>query len=242
MTSSLPIADQARAINVVMLLFPGFTLLDLVGPQTALSFDTNVQLVAKTAEPVLSDSGVRLLPTCTFLDCPQEIDVLFVPGGFGTADVMEDEQTIAFLRDRGSKARYITSVCSGSLIQGAAGLLTGYQATTHWLHHDVLAVLGATPVNRRVVVDRNRISGGGVTAGIDFGLELLSVLRGETTARVMELMMEYDPEPPFNGGTPDKAGAEVTGLARATLDHAAKRVLAAAHRIRAAGASGMRRG
>jgi len=239
MTSSLPVADQSRPINVVMLLFPGFTLLDLAGPQSALGFHTSVQLVAKTAEPVASDSGPRLVPTCTFANCPQQIDVLFVPGGFGTADVMEDEETIAFLRDRGSKARYIASVCSGSLIQGAAGLLTGYQATTHWVHHDVLAVLGASPVHRRVVVDRNRISGGGVTAGIDFGLELLAVLRGELTARVMELMMEYDPAPPFNGGTPDKAGAEITGLARAALDDAAKRVLAAAHRIRAAAATGV---
>ncbi|MEQ5843779.1 DJ-1/PfpI family protein [Paraburkholderia acidicola] len=220
-------------VHVAMLVFPGFTLLDLVGPQTTLSFHTTVHLVAKTLEPVASDSGIKLVPTCTFADCPQNVDVLFVPGGFGTADAMEDEETIAFLRDRGARARFVTSVCTGSLIQAAAGLLEGYEATTYWAHLDILRVLGAKPIAKRVVMDRGRISGGGVTAGIDFGLSLLAELRGDLTARTMQLLMEYDPAPPFDCGNPEDAGPEVAAQAKAALGDAVDLARAAAYRIRA---------
>ncbi|MFL9886713.1 DJ-1/PfpI family protein [Paraburkholderia agricolaris] len=225
-------------IHVAMLVFPGFTLLDLVGPQTTLSFHTTVHLVAKTLEPVACDSGIKIVPTCTLVDCPQYVDVLFVPGGFGTADAMEDDETIAFLRDRGARARFVASVCTGSLIQAAAGLLEGYEATTYWAHLDILSILGAKPVSKRVVIDRGRMSGGGVTAGIDFGLSLLAELRGELTARTMQLLMEYDPTPPFNCGNPADAGPEVTAQAKAALGNAVDLTRAAAHRIRAKATAG----
>ncbi len=203
---------------VAMVLFPGFTLLDLAGPQTVLGFHGQIHLVSETLEPVLTDSGVQILPTTTYADCPQALDILFVPGGFGVLDAMVDEALLAFLRDRGQSARFITSVCTGSLVQGAAGLLRGYQATTHWGWREVLPALGATSVEARVVADRNRISGGGVTAGIDFGLELLALLRGEETAKMLQLMMEYDPAPRFDVGTPGKAGPELTALAKVALN------------------------
>lgn len=224
--------SQTRDINVAMVMFPGFTLLDLVGPQTTLSFHTKVHLVAETMDPVTSDNGAQLLPTCTFATCPTDIDVLFVPGGFGTADAMEHDATISFLRDRGATARFVASVCTGSLIQAAAGLLDGYEATTYWAHLDILKILGAKPVHQRVVIDRNRISGGGVTAGIDFGLSLLAALRGDETAQVMQLLMEYDPAPPFNCGSPASAGSALTVLATAALGDAIEKPRAAAHRIR----------
>lgn len=152
-------------------------MLDFVGPQTALGMHGQTHLVAKTMDPVHSDSGVSIVPTATFADCPKKLDVLLVPGGFGTK-AMRDAETIAFLAEAGKTARYITSVCSGSLLLGAAGLLDGYKAATHWACYDALEALGVDAVHERVVVDRNRFSGGGVTAGLDFGLTLLAELRG----------------------------------------------------------------
>ena len=204
-------------LSIAMLLYPGFTLLDLIGPQSVLVWAGTIHLVAKTLDPVTSDSGAQLLPTCTLADCPAELDVLFVPGGFGTFAAMNDPELLAFLADRGARAGSITSVCSGSLLLGAAGLLRGYRATTHWALHDALAPLGAEPVKSRVVVDRNRISGGGVTAGIDFGLVLLAQLRGEDNARLVQLLMEYDPAPPFCAGTPEQAGPALTERALALM-------------------------
>ncbi len=209
--------DSQKKLSVAMVLFHRVTLLDLIGPATALGFHADVHLVAKTMDPVASDQGVKILPTCTFDECPKDLDVLFVPGGVGVLDAMMDLELLHFVRDRGERAGYVTSVCTGSLIQGAAGLLKGYEATTHWGWHEVLSSLGAIPVKKRVVHDRNRVSGGGVTAGLDFGLGLLAILRGEEAARTVQLMMEYDPEPPFDVGTPDKAG-------RATVENA-QRVL-----------------
>ncbi|PCC73757.1 DJ-1/PfpI family protein [Nannocystis exedens] len=205
-------------LSIAMLLYPGFTMLDLIGPQAVLSWAGTTHLVAKTMAPVTSDSGAQLVPTCTLADCPRDLDVLFVPGGFGTFAVMKDPEVLAFLADRGARAGSITSVCGGALILGAAGLLQGYRSTTHWALHDALAPLGAIPVKQRVVVDRNRISGGGVTAGIDFGLVLLAQLRGEETARLIQLMMEYDPAPPFAAGTPELAGPALTERARALMN------------------------
>jgi cyclohexyl-isocyanide hydratase len=170
--------------------------------------------VAERLEPVPSDSGIALIPTTTYEQCPKDLDVLFVPGGMGTADAMEDVKLLAFLRSRAATARYVTSVCSGSLILAAAGLLQGYRATTHWTSLDVLAAFGVSAEAARVVHDRNRLTGGGVTAGIDFGLVLLAELRGEPIARLTQLAMEYDPQPPFDAGTPASAGAETVTLAR----------------------------
>jgi cyclohexyl-isocyanide hydratase len=214
-------------LQIAMLIYPGVTLLDFVGPLTALGPHGPTHLVAKSRAPVISDSGVAVLPTATLEECPRDLDVLFVPGGFGTADAMADHELLAFLADRGARAGYVTSVCSGSLILAAAGLLQGYRATTHWAAYEVLAGMGVEVSDERVVVDRNRVTGGGVTAGIDFGLVLLARLRGDVVAQVAQLMMEYDPAPPFHAGTPRTAGPEITALARAAVDDVNARASAA---------------
>ena len=215
--AACPFVTQPPPLQIGMLIYPGLTLLDLIGPQTALSWHGQTILVAKTLDLVTSDSGIGIQPTMTFSGCPDQLDVLFVPGGMGTAAVMEDAETLHFLADRGARAGWVASVCSGSLILAAAGLLQGYKATTHWAAYDALAALGVEVVKERVVVDRNRVSGGGVTAGIDFGLTLLAKLRGEQAAKMTQLAMEYDPKPPFDCGTPDTAGPELTRIARAMM-------------------------
>ena len=210
-----------QPLEIGMLLYPGFTMLDLVGPLTAFSIHSKIHLLWKSLEPVVSDSGdIKMLPTTVLRDCPPKLDVLFVPGGLGTFEAMKDTELIEFLKDAAQRAGYITSVCSGSLILGAAGLLQGYQATSHWACHDLLSQFGALPVKARVVADRNRFTGGGVTAGIDFGLALLAELRGANAAKHTQLVMEYDPQPPFNAGSPDTAGPEIVQAVRAMLDQA----------------------
>jgi cyclohexyl-isocyanide hydratase len=204
---------ELTPIQLGMLIYPRMTLLDLAGPQVVLGIHSQTHLLWKTLDPVPTDSGVSMVPTITFANCPKDLDVLFVPGGFGTNDAMQDPEILAFLRERGKTARYVTSVCTGSLILGAAGLLDGYKAATHWATYDTLEALGIEGVHSRVVADRNRVTGGGVTAGIDFGLTLLAELRGETVAKITQLLLEYDPEPPFNSGSPASAGAEITGMA-----------------------------
>ncbi len=186
------------------------TLLDFAGPQACLGPHSNTHLVSNTMEPVLSDSGVSVLPTVTYATCPQNLDILLVGGGSKSNDVMKDAEALAFLAESAKTARYVTSVCSGSLILGAAGLLDGYKAATHWACFPALEELGVEAVHERVVADRNRYTGGGVTAGIDFGLTLLAQLRGEMTAKVTQLVIEYDPKPPFDAGTPELAGPELT--------------------------------
>lgn len=212
-----PMLLGIEPLSVAMLLYPGFTMLDLIGPQAVLGWAGPTHLVAKTMAPVLSDSGPQLVPTCTLADCPRDLDVLFVPGGFGIFAAMQDPALLEFLADRGARAGHVTSVCGGALLLGAAGLLRGYRSTTHWALHGALTEFGAETVKQRVVVDRNRISGGGVTAGIDFGLVVLAELRGEDTARLVQLMMEYDPAPPFAAGTPDQAGPALTERALAIM-------------------------
>jgi cyclohexyl-isocyanide hydratase len=208
-----------KPLEIGMLLYPGFTMLDLVGPLTVLSMHSKIHLLWKSLEPVASDSaGIQMLPTTMLGDCPAHLDVLFVPGGFGTFEAMKDVELIEFLKDAAARASYITSVCSGSLILGAAGLLQGYRATSHWACHDMLSQFGAVQVKARVVADRNRFTGGGVTAGIDFGLALLAELRGSDAAKQAQLMMEYDPQPPFDAGSPDTAGPEIVQAVRAMLD------------------------
>lgn len=201
-------------LQIAMVVYPKLTLLDLIGPQTALGLHGVTHLVAERLDPVTSDSGIALIPTTTYEECPTDLDVLFVPGGEGTAEAMEDARLLAFLRSRAETARYVTSVCSGSLILAAAGVLQGYRATTHWTSLDVLTAFGVTAEAARVVRDRNRLTGGGVTAGIDFGLTLLAQLRGEPAARMTQLAMEYDPQPPFRAGSPASAGEEAVSLVR----------------------------
>jgi cyclohexyl-isocyanide hydratase len=172
-----------------------------------------VHLIWKRIEPVASDSVLVLTPTVTFADCPQ-LDVLCVPGGMGTDDMVNDEEMLDFLCRQAKAAKYITSVCTGSLVLGAAGLLRGYRATTHWSAMDNLAPYGAIPAKTRVCVDRNRITGGGVTAGIDFALTLVSIMVDRQTAEMIQLRLEYNPAPPFNSGSPDIAPPEILALMR----------------------------
>ena len=204
-----PVADQPRKIeatdpmtSIGMLLFPRLTILDLVGPYEVFSRmpDTRIHLVAATGEPTVSEKGLAILPDTLIAESPS-FDVLFVPGGNGVNEMLEDEQCRDFLQKQGEQARLVTSVCTGALLLGAAGLLRGFRATTHWLSLDLLPLLGAQPVAQRVVVDRNRITGGGITAGIDFGLTLAARLHGESVAKEIQLMMEYDPQPPFDSGS-----------------------------------------
>lgn len=194
-------------LHIGFLLFPNVTQLDLTGPAQILSRvpGATVHLAWKTREPVATDVGFAIHPTTTFDDCPP-LDVLCVPGGFGIADQLTDDATLRFLRRQGSGARYVTSVCNGALVLGAAGLLVGYRSACHWLWREYLPRFGAIPVNARIVRDRNRISGGGVTAGIDFALQLAAELAGDEMARTLQLAFEYDPQPPFDCGSPEKAG------------------------------------
>ena len=210
--------NQGRQPVIGMLLYPGMTLLDLLGPQTVLSTSARIHLVWKTTGPIATDSGITLQADSTWAECPEDLDVLFVGGGPGQVALMTDPEIIAWLADRGERAKYVTLVCSGSLLLGAAGLLKGYKATSHWASRDAVAMFGATPTAGRVVTDRNRITGGGVTAGIDFGLVLLAELCGEEVARMTQLAIEYDPEPSFHAGSPEDAGAELTGKVTAWME------------------------
>jgi cyclohexyl-isocyanide hydratase len=209
--------QNEKPLEIAMLLYPGLTLLDLIGPQTVFSWFANIHLVWKTKDLVRSDTGIGIEPTDTFESCPRDLDILFVPGGFGQNAIMGDPAVLAFLADRGRDAKYITSVCSGSLLLGAAGLMKGYKATSHWAARDGLSAFGAIPTDARVVVDRNRITGGGVTAGIDFGLVVLAKLRGDDAAKLTQLAMEYDPAPPFQCGNPKSAGPAVVQQAMAVM-------------------------
>ena len=218
MTTMPAFAGDAAPLEIGMLLYPGLTLLDLAGPQAALGVHGRTHLFWKTLDPVMSDTGVALMPTATFADPPAALDILFVPGGLGTVEAMKDDEINSFIAERGRDARYVTSVCSGSLLLGAAGLLDGYRAATHWATYDILEALGIDAGHERVVVDRNRFTGGGVTAGLDFGLTLLAELRGEEAAKLTQLMLEYDPKPPFDTGHPRAAGPELVAAAKAMMN------------------------
>ncbi|MFD1282891.1 DJ-1/PfpI family protein, partial [Methylobacterium goesingense] len=213
-------APGGRPLRIAMLLYPGMTALDLVGPQALLAGIAagGLHLVARTAGPVTSDTGLALVAGDSFETCPRDLDVLFVPGGDGTPAQMRDPDTLAFLRDRAARAGWITSVCTGSLILGAAGLLRGYRATSHWCVRDrVLPRLGAIPVDERVVFDGNRVTAAGISAGLDFALALSARLAGPEAARTSQLVAEYAPAPPFEAGTPGTAGPATTARARAIL-------------------------
>ncbi len=209
---------MSTPLQIGLVLFPKVTQLDFTGPLQVFSSvpGANVHLIWKRIEPVASDSVMMLTPTTTFADCPQ-LDVICVPGGFGTDDMVNDEEMLDFLRRQAKGAKYITSVCTGSLVLGAAGLLQGYRATTHWTAMENLAQFGATPTKTRVCVDRNRVTGGGVTAGIDFALTLVSLMVDRQGAEMVQLRLEYNPAPPFNSGSPDTAPPEVLALMKARI-------------------------
>jgi cyclohexyl-isocyanide hydratase len=195
------------SFTIGFVIFPELTQLDFTGPLQVLSRlpQSTTHIVAKTAAPVPSDCGLGLVPTCTFADCPP-LDLICVPGGNqGVIDAIGDRETVEFVRRQASRARYITSVCTGAFILGAAGLLEGRRATTHWAFTDLLPLVGATHEKARIVKDGNVITAGGVTSGIDFGLSVVAELGGETVARTIQLGIEYDPAPPFDSGHPDRA-------------------------------------
>ncbi|MBE9028689.1 DJ-1/PfpI family protein [filamentous cyanobacterium LEGE 11480] len=200
-----------KTFQIGLVIYPGLVQLDALGPYQVLSFppNTTVHLVAQTLDAVESNEGLTLHPTQTFADCPQ-LDVLCVPGGgLGQIEAMRDVALLNFLRQQSEQAMYVTSVCTGSMILAAAGLLQGYKATCHWMFQEQLGMLGVEVVPERVVIDRNRITGAGVTSGIDFGFVLLSQLCGVETAKLTQLMMEYDPQPPFDSGTPEQTEPEI---------------------------------
>lgn len=222
--------------HIGFLVFPKVTQLDLTGPAQVLSRvpGAKVHLLWKALEPVMTDVGFSINPTATFGDAPP-LDVLCVPGGFGVVDQLSDAETLAFLRAQGKTARYVTSVCNGSLLLGAAGLIDGYKSACHWMWRHYLPQFGAEPVAARVVRDRNRLSGGGVTSGIDFAFSLATELAGEEAARMIQLGLEYDPQPPLDCGSPEKAGAERVARARAAqaswIDGVETQIAQAAQRL-----------
>ncbi|RYG13482.1 MAG: DJ-1/PfpI family protein [Burkholderiales bacterium] len=189
--------------RIGMLVFPMMTSLDILGPFEVLARapDCQAELVWKTREPVRGDTGLMVVPHRAFDEAPQ-YDVLVVPGGPGQTPLMEDDEVLGFLRKQAEGAGLVTSVCTGSLLLAAAGLLAGHKATCHWLSLDQLALFGVEPLPDRVVVDGDRITGGGVTSGLDFAFKVLAELRGEEAAKTIQLLMEYDPAPPFRAGHP----------------------------------------
>ncbi|MCU0757675.1 MAG: DJ-1/PfpI family protein [Steroidobacteraceae bacterium] len=235
--------------HVAILLFPGVTQLDFTGPLEVLHRVPGLRadLVWRDLEPVQcaaqTPPALRVLPSCSF-ESLARTDLLLVPGGPGVAALLADDEVLGFLRRMASTARYVTSVCTGALVLGAAGLLEGYRATTHWAYRQWLPRLGAIPVPERVVVDRDRITGGGVTSGIDFALRVIAEIRGERLARLAQLGLEYDPRPPYDSGTPEAAAPELVAsmreLMRGLTARAGAAVEAAAARRDGCGDAGTR--
>jgi cyclohexyl-isocyanide hydratase len=214
---------EERAMKVLALVYPGMTLLDLVGPMQAWSFlpGYEVRYAWQRSGSVLTDCGLSVEATHTFEHSWADPDVLFVGGGAKpTLDLIGDPSVLAFLADRGSRARWVCSVCTGSLLLGAAGLLRGYRAAVHWGARDVLAQFGAEVSNERVCIDRNRLTGGGITSGIDFGITVAGHWAGDNAGRLIELIMEYAPQPPYGTGRPDLADPQTLATARAALQQA----------------------
>ena len=211
--------------DVGFVIFPGITQLDFTGPFEVLSrlatppavsvpskfAEARVHVLAKTMQPVLSDRGLAILPTGTFGDAP-DLDLICVPGGAGVVEALDDFETVEFIRRQGSQAQYVTSVCVGAFLLGAAGLLKGRRAATHWAYVDLLPLVGARHEKGRIVRDGNVFTAGGVSSGIDFAFSIVSELAGPEVAEAIQLAIEYDPAPPFDAGHPDKAPERATVL------------------------------
>lgn len=219
---------MTNPLRIGLLVFPDMTQLDMTGPLQVFSAvpDVDIHLVWKTVDPVRTDSVLTVSPTTTIENCPQ-LDVICVPGGYGTDALLDDLDVLNFVERQAVAARYVTSVCTGSLVLGAAGLLDGYRAATHWTAMDVLGELGAIPTHDRVVVDRNRVTGGGVTAGIDFALTLVAEMFDRATAEAVQLRLEYNPHPPFEAGSPLTAPADVVAEYQGRIGDAKRRRAAA---------------
>lgn len=201
--------------TIGILVFPGVQQLDLTAPYEVFAAipGSTMHLLWKERQPVASSTGLVLQPTTTLADCPA-LDLLCVPGGAGINALLDDQTVLAFLRRQAATVRYLTAVCTGSLVLGAAGLLKGKRATTHWASHHLLAPLGAIPVHARVVRDGALFTAGGVTAGMDFALTVVAEIAGRAQAEAIQLGLEYDPQPPFQAGTPERAPAEVVTAVR----------------------------
>lgn len=211
--------------NVGFVIFPGITQLDFTGPYEILSrlgtppsisvpsrfSQSRTHVVAKTMQPVMSDRGLGIVPTCTLQDCPP-LDLICVPGGAGVVDALTDVETVDFIRRQGEQAAYVTSVCTGAFLLGAAGLLKGRKAATHWAYVDLLPLVGARHEKARIVRDGNIVTAGGVSSGIDFAFWIVAELAGPEVAKAIQLGIEYDPSPPFDAGHPDKASEAATAL------------------------------
>jgi cyclohexyl-isocyanide hydratase len=202
--------ETNRPTVIGLVFYPGMTVQDVVGPQAVFSVlpDVTIHRIWKTLDPIQSDDGMTIVPDTTFADCPP-LDVVCIGGGIHQEPIQDDPELLEFLAKQGASAQYVTSVCGGSIMLGKAGLLEGYRATSHWAVKEQLTEYGAIVSPGRVVVDRNRMTGGGVTAGIDFGLTIAAALRGEEAAKMAQLVIEYDPAPPFDAGSPEKAGPEL---------------------------------
>ncbi|MBY0423652.1 MAG: DJ-1/PfpI family protein [Parvularculaceae bacterium] len=197
---------MTKPLHIVFVLFDNVTQLDFTGPLQVLSRlpGAVIHVAHRALRPVTTDATLTLNPTTTFADCPQA-DLLCIPGGFGVDDAILDGDLMDFVRRQAKGARYVTSVCTGAFVLGAAGLLKGRRATTHWAYHEALADVGAVPVKARVVRDGNVFTGGGVTAGIDFAFTLAAEIAGRDVAEAIQLGLEYDPHPPFASGSPESA-------------------------------------
>jgi cyclohexyl-isocyanide hydratase len=219
-------------LHIGSLVFEGIDQIDLTGPFEVLSRIPNstYRIYGKTAAPVRDLKGLRLTPDATLADAPP-LDVLHVPGGRGQEALMDDEEVLAWIRQQAAGACSIFSVCTGALICGAAGLLKGRRATTHWASFHLLPYFGAIPVNERVVVDGAWVFAAGVTAGIDGALRLAAELRGDETAQAIQLDMVYAPEPPFNSGTPETAPAAILEQARQSMEDLTARREETARRV-----------
>lgn len=214
--------------RIGMLVFPDIMQLDMTGPHEVFTKmpDTEVLMVWKTLDPVTAGGGMRMLPDVTYENC-QPLDLICVPGGAGMNALLNDAETLAFIRKQAETAKYVTSVCTGSLVLAAAGLLKGKRAACHWMSRDMLKEFGAIPDPSRVVIDGKFISGGGVTAGIDFGLAVAGEIFGEDQAKAIQLGIEYAPLPPFNAGSPETAGKDIETASReAAKDRQAERLVA----------------
>ena len=203
-------SEPEQSLQIGALLFEGVDQFDLTGPFEVLARTPGAafRLYAKRLAPVADVCGLRLLPDATLEEAPR-LDILIIPGGFGQEALMEDKETLAWVREKAEEASHVLSVCTGALILGAAGFLRGRRATTHWAVHHLLPYFGAIAVDARVVTDGKLISAAGVTSGIDGALQLAATLRGEAVAQAIQLFMEYAPQPPFDSGTPASAPASV---------------------------------